>query len=555
MLWFEKVIKELEKKRGQESRSPEVKSSGAQAPKELINDSWTPSGPVHVGSVMSPIIHQTLYKLLKEQGVEVKFQIGFDDFDPFDGIPAGHDETFYKPHLGKPLFQTPYFKQSSNVIPTVVEGSNSGKRDFPIDARKDRKTIIQESFADHYIFKYQAIQKTLGIEPSNYRTSSIYKRGEFDPYIEKALQNASQIRQIYKEISGSDRSANWLPLQPICEKCGKLGTTEAISFNGQEVEYICRPSLVTWAVGCGYQGRVSPFGGCGKMVWRVEWAAKWALFGVTLEAAGKDHANKGGSFDVSTAICEQIFASTVPYKLGHEFMTIEGRKMSSSKGLGFLGHEVLQLFGPEILRFIIVRTPPQRAIEFDLRNPNVILKYFDEFDKFRSSADPDEREIYRLAVGNNDGYFTPRFANLVQWVQMPNIDPIIEAQNLKGKKLEEKETEAVEKRANYAKYWLDKYAPEEQKFVVKKDLPERFSSLSDRQQELLKQLAENLTKESAEDFQNEIYQMGKGLGLNSQETFQAVYTALLGKTAGPKAAWLILSLDTDFVRKRFRGQG
>ena len=54
-----------------------------------------------------------------------------------------------------------------------------------------------------------------------------------------------------------------------------------------------------------------------------------------------------------------------------------------------------------------------------------------------------------------------------------------------------------------------------------------------------------------EDFQNTIYKVGKEFGLSSADTFKAIYLALLGKESGPKAAWLILSLDKAFVKKRF----
>ena len=51
--------------------------------------------------------------------------------------------------------------------------------------------------------------------------------------------------------------------------------------------------------------------------------------------------------------------------------------------------------------------------------------------------------------------------------------------------------------------------------------------------------------------QTRIYEIGKELGLKGSETFAAIYVALLGKNHGPKAAWLILSLDKAFVKKRF----
>ena len=69
---------------------------------------------------------------------------------------------------------------------------------------------------------------------------------------------------------------------------------------------------------------------------------------------------------------------------------------------------------------------------------------------------------------------------------------------------------------------------------------------------MLKLVAIELDKKwDPEEFQTKIYDIGKSLGLNGGHTFAAIYKAILGKSHGPKAAWLILSLDKEFVKKRF----
>src|SRR6185437_5054723 len=132
-----------------------------------------------------------------------------------------------------------------------------------------------------------------------------------------------------------------------------------------------------------------------------------------------------------------------------------------------------------------------------------------------------------------------RFSVLAQWVQMPNMQ----------KKIKE---EGLEEWAKYAKVYVEKYAPDSEKFLIQKELPDAAKNLNDTQKELLKRIAtelENVT--DAEEFQTQIYEFGKELGLNGKETFAAIYKVLIGKDHGPKAAWLILSLDKEFVKKRF----
>jgi len=86
------------------------------------------------------------------------------------------------------------------------------------------------------------------------------------------LDNAEKIQDIYQKVSGSQKKeAGWLPFQVICEKCQKLGTTKVFAWDGKEVSYKCEPNLVKWAVGCGHEGKISPFGGNGKLPWKVDW--------------------------------------------------------------------------------------------------------------------------------------------------------------------------------------------------------------------------------------------------------------------------------------------
>ncbi|HLD38225.1 MAG TPA: lysine--tRNA ligase, partial [Candidatus Nanoarchaeia archaeon] len=54
-----------------------------------------------------------------------------------------------------------------------------------------------------------------------------------------------------------------------------------------------------------------------------------------------------------------------------------------------------------------------------------------------------------------------------------------------------------------------------------------------------------------EDFQINLFEWAKELNLSSKDAFSAIYIPLLNKNYGPKAGWLILSLDKDFVIKRF----
>lgn len=469
---------------------------------EWVNDAWTPSGIVHMGGLKGPVIHDTLFKIIKEQGREVKFTFGFDDMDPIDGLPLDLKSSHEK-YLGIPIFKAP-----------APEGSGS--------------------FGDFYGNKMRSLFKELNIEAEIYLASDYYKKGIYNKAIKHVLDNAYRIRKVYEEMYKKPVSKGWYPLQVICPNCGKLGTTRVTGWDGKEVEFECAESLVKWAKGCKTTGKISPFDGNAKMPWKVEWAAKWWTFGVTIEGAGKDHASAGGSYDIAIKIVENVFNSKPPLKLPYEFFLWDGKKMASSKGIGLTGEELLKVIPPEIARFLMIKTDPNTAVEFNPYQNLIIPKLYDDYQK----AAQDKTREFKLSQLNDSKIPQVRFSTLAQWVQMPNMEKEIE----KSGALDWTE---------YARVWVERYAPEGEKFTVQKDLPKEVKKLNKEQKELLQKISNELSKKwEAEDFQTRIYEVGKELGLNGSKTFEAIYLSLLGKDHGPKAAWLILSLDGEFVKKR-----
>jgi lysyl-tRNA synthetase class 1 len=472
--------------------------------KEWINDAWTPSGIVHMGGLKGPVIHDTLYKILKEKGVDVKWSFGFDDFDPIDGLPPELQDSL-KEYMGVPVFLAP-----------APEGEGT--------------------FGEYYGNKMRAMFDALGIEADIYLASDYYKKGIYNAAIALVLDHADKVRKVYEDMYKKEVAPDWYAFQIICPKCGKLGTTKVIGWDGKEVDFLCSPTLVKWAQGCGTVGKISPFDGNGKMPFKVEWAAKWWTFGVTIEGAGKDHASAGGTYDIARIICKDVFGKEPPLKLPYEFFLSGGKKMSSSKGLGLTGDDLLDVLSPETARFLMIKTEPNRAVEFEPKGTEIIPKLYDDYQK---AGEENERAFVLSQIGEGRKKLPIRFSVLAQWVQMPNMEEKIKQ-------------EGLEEWAQYAKVWVEKYAPESSKFLVQKELPEATRDLSENQKKLLHEISNDVGKQwDPEEFQTRIYEIGKGLGITGKESFGAIYKALIGKDHGPKAAWLILSLDKEFVKKRF----
>ncbi|HEX7456755.1 MAG TPA: lysine--tRNA ligase [Candidatus Nanoarchaeia archaeon] len=507
MFWADKIAKELSK------------SKKAQ----LVDDAKTPSGRVHVGALRGVTIHDLVYKALQEAKIESRYTFIFDDLDPMDSLPVYLPKKKFERYMGVPLENIP-----------SPEGRGS--------------------YAGYYADEFIRVFNKLGSRPEILWSSKLYKDGKLDTQIKLALDAADKIQEIYEKVSGSKRPKDYIPFQPICEECGKISTTSATGWNGKYVSYECLENKVSWAKGCGHKGKEDPFSGRGKMPFRVEWPAKWVALGVTIEGEGKDHASKGGTRDTADAICREIFGYEPPYDVPYEHFLLSGKKMSSSKGVGVSAVEVAEILPPEILRFLMVRPRPMQHIDFNPELEYTIPKIFDDFDFARVSKEADLARIYELSQVEKGSkkYFVPRFRDLVNLVQMPNIDLATQAEEIKGSKLTAEDKQALKERVKYVKIYLERFAPEEIKFTVKDNLPLEVEPLTEKQKKLLINIVNLVDKAGdPERLQNDIYQTGKVMGLSSSETFKAIYLSLLGRESGPKAAWLVLSLDKNFVKKRF----
>jgi lysyl-tRNA synthetase class 1 len=511
MLWCDKLAKRV---------------SGPQ----LINDSKTPSGRVHVGALRGVLIHDAVFRTLKDRGIPVRYTFGVDDYDPLDELPAGHTE-FFRPYLGAPLCQVPPPPGSS--APDVAE---------------------------HYIAEFFDIFRELGVEAETYRMRDIYRSGQFNEAIDAILNNAAKVREVYKTVSKSERPDTWYPFQVVCEACGRIGTTEVSDYDGKEVTYTCRPDLVSWATGCGHAGKVSPFDGRGKLPWKLEWTAKWQTFGITIEGAGKDHNTKGGSRDVSAACLRTIFDRSPPLNIPYEFFLVGGAKMSSSKGIGVSARDMADFLPPEILRFVMIRTQPKQPVNFSPDERSVI-KIFNDFDRFhtRTYHDPkvsaDDRRVYQLSQTVSWGDFYAADFQLVATVaQLPHLDLAGEVEKRKGAPLTQTERDQLARRAQAARYWLEHYASPEERIVLQDALPERAGELTAGQRAFLHQLADRLPGAVWEDsaLQTAVFDVARLTPIAPAQAFKALYRVLLDRDSGPKAGNLLAFLDRDFLLKRLQ---
>jgi lysyl-tRNA synthetase class 1 len=495
----------------------------------VVNDAKTPSGHVPVGQLRGVIMHDCIARALRDAGVTTQFLYGFDDYDPMDDLPP--DLPQYDRFMGMPFAHIP-------------------------DPRGETP-----SYGHYFAAEFAAVFERLGAHPRIYRTSEMYRAGQFDEAIRLALDQVEVIREIYREVTHSARiDDRWWPVQVVCQRCGRIGTSNVLAWAGGEVEYECAPDKVSWARGCGHRGRRSPFGGGAKLLYRVEWPAKWSILGVTVEGAGKDHMTRGGTHDVARAISIRVFNRPAPYAFAYEFLLFGGKKMSTSKGVGATAAEILEVLRPELARFLIVRPLPRRQLEFDPRGETIPALY-DEYDRavsayFHETDIPDlARTLYYARIaGDPPRCYRPRFAKVAHLIQMPTVDLAKVVAQDKGSPLTEADRLELAQRVTDAQRWLATYAPEDDKFEIQPSLPAPAATLTRAQRRYLARVAESLASRSwsGEELHAHLHALKAEMGLTPREAFGAIYQAFLGKDSGPQAGWFLTALDRQLVLTRLR---
>ncbi len=524
MIWVDREVQKL-KKRG--------------LPFEWVDDMKTPSGRIHVGALRGVVIHDLVYKVLLENKVKSKFTYVFDDQDPMDAIPSYLEYAKWEKYAGMQLFKIP-----------------SPEKGF-------------KSFAEFYANEFIQVFESINCHPEIIWGSELYLSGKMNESIKAILDNAQRIRNIYKKNTKKARPKDWYAFNVVCENCGKIGTTYVYDWDGQKVSYRCNPTMVAWAKGCGHEGTVSPYDGNGKIPWKPEWACKWKVIGVTFEGSGKDHMSAGGSYDIASAISKEILNYPPPYAVAYEWLIIGGRKMSSSKGVGTSAIEMSRILPPEVLRFLIVRTSIQTALNFTPYG-ETILNLFDDydrclnayFDKLEGSLPEGKTgevlndfariaELSEVRPLSQQRVFLARFRTIVNLVKT-KADILKFFENQKGTPLTPEEKEILEERTAYAKQYLKNYATEEERVEFLAELPEDLK-LTDNQIGFLNDLTRNLQQvkaRSREKLQQAIFDSLKAGNYQAHEVFPAFYKVTVGKEFGPKAADLILLIGPAKVIKR-----
>jgi len=509
MYWAKEIAKQIISKKGK---------------KLTLATGITPSGHIHIGNMREVMTAELIRAELVKLGAEVRFIYIADDFDRLRKLYPFLPKEFEK-YIGWPLANIP-----------------------------DPQGEKNKSYSKHFLEPFFEALDQIGIKVEKLFAKKMYEEGFYTDSITTSLKKKNEIKEILEKISGREIPTDWSPFNPLCKKCGKIDEAKIIEedLKNTKVKYKCTCGNTDWA---DYSK------GEGKLSWRIDWPAKWSQIPVDVEPYGKEHATVGGSYDTGKAICEQVFETPAPYGIGYDLLYLKGfkGKMSSSLGNVISAQEFLEIVPPEILKYMFVKTKYDKPIYFD---PQIgFMQLVDEYSKLEelnktASVSEDEKLIYEACQINQNGKIISivPFKHLLNAVQAScgSFSEVIRILKQTGYTETVKDENQLKIQIKKINNWLEKYAPENMKFSIQKELPE--VKISDSQKKLLLQIAQRLEEANwdAEKLHNHIYELGKNLGLKPKETFEPIYLSLLGKSSGPKAGWFLAVLDKDFVIKRFR---
>ncbi len=484
----------------------------------------TPSGTVHIGNFREIISVALVAQALTEMGKKVRFIYSWDDYDVFRKVPANMpNREMLETYLRKPITMVP--------DPFGVE----------------------ESYARANERHLEKILPLVGIEPEYIYQEKRYRNSDYAKGIRTALEKKETIRQILDQHRTSPLAQDWLPVSVFCENCHK-DTTKVGEWDGEwTISYSCSS--------CGHSDRVDLRNtGAVKLPWRIDWPMRWSVESVDFEPAGKDHHTEGGSFDTARMVVSEVYGGSAPVTFQYDFLSIKGRggKISSSSGEVVGLDDVLEIYQPEITRYLFSGTRPNTefAISFDLD----VIKIYEDYDRceriYFGAEDvgekrrDKEKRIYELAQVDPVPETMPLqipFRHLCNLLQIYGGDAGQVKTRFGSLSVEEERRFMV--RSRCAWNWITQFAPEDFRFSLRGagDPPAELTGTERKAVTLLVSAVENLGRYDEKTLSEELYRIAESAGMDPKDLFVTVYRVLIGKERGPRLAQFILTAGAEKI--------
>ncbi len=498
----------------------------------------TPSGTVHIGNFREVITVDLVARALRDQGKRVRFIYSWDDFDVFRKVPAGMPEqAMLRENL----------RRSVTDVPDPY-----GRED---------------SYAAHHITEFETSITPLAIAPEFIRQSERYRAGDYADGIRRALEKRDMIRRVLDQHRTRPLADDWLPLSGFCDSCGR----DELNFGWDGdwgVDVTCRT--------CSDTNRVDlRKGGNLKLPWRIDWPMRWRHEEVCFEPGGKDHSSAGGSYDTAREIVAEVYDGWAPEYVAYDFVRIkgEGGKISSSAGGALTVGDCLEIYEPEMLRWIfaVARPGAEFQISFDLD----VIKLYEDYDRsVRLAHQPDDggkndrkrkmaRRTLQLAScdhrrieGGESPSFVPPFRGLSMILQVydGDMERSLAYYEGRGEITTDEEHVRFRVRAQCVWNWIEQYAPDDFRYRIRtepvfRELDADPAVVIGR---LVAVLEANPKIEEAELIEH-LKNICDGTSLEPRTFFPYAYDLILDRPKGPKLSTLITTMGAERALPLLRG--
>ncbi|MGQ4870592.1 MAG: lysine--tRNA ligase [Candidatus Thorarchaeota archaeon] len=520
----------------------------------LLSAGKSPSGSIHVGILRELIISDVIKRRLLDLGKKARTMFVIDDYDPVRSFPPGTSLSLDE-WVGIPYSDVP------------------------------DEFGCCESYGAHYANELIETFPEFGIDPEIVWTSKLYRTDAMIEEVRTCLRETETIREIMIEYVARDFSPeqrtqyiesmkNWYPASVVCPECGRLqaGAKGSIMPN-RITNYDPETDAVSFK--CHYCGLedTRPLNQLRvKLTWRIDWPAKWHLFRVTCEPAGKDHSVKGGSYDTGLEVSRRVFGWEGPVKVPYEWVQIGGRDMTTSEGIVFTPRSWLRIAPASLYRFLMLKTDLQRTINIQ---PDRIPDLVDQYDRFERTyyaledADSDRQRLARLlyplceAQPVHEEYVPKlsfKFAVVISQLEdLLGHDVVVQRcveamkRQFGVESLPAESMRNIEERLRMALNWVREYGTERDRVEVPPEVPTAIrQTLTDKDKEFLSVMVEALRAgpTNDEDIQAAVFKAARSVGLKEKRAFVVMYRLLISRKSGPRLGPFINLLGREWVADR-----
>ncbi len=489
----------------------------------------TPSGTIHIGNFRETITVDLVTRAFRRMGKNARHMHSWDDNDVFRKVPKNMPA------------QEMLHKELRKCIVDIPDPFGE-----------------EESYAAKHIKDVEEAVARVGITPVFIRQSKKYRSCEYAEQIKQALEATEDIKVILNEFRKEPLADSWLPASVFCDNCKKDTITELTYPGGYELTYTCE---------CGHTETFDfRKKGIAKLLWRVDWPMRWKYENVSFEPGGKDHSTTGGSFDTGKTIVAKVWDGKAPTYQMYDFIRIKGGggKISSSSGQVITLQDCLNIYEPEIIRYLFAGTRPNAefAISFDTD----VIKIYEDYDhcqriyygidKVKEKEVEKQKYIYEFSQIDEDVKNIPSeiplqigFRHISMILQIKDLNVQETFEFFKSDVKNGIDVNRLKTRISCVKNWIEKYADDQFKFRIKAQKDEEFfSSISEKEKKALQMLKEIIDSDSSfEKLENSIYDIPKTLELEMALFFKVCYQAIIGKEKGPKLANFIEEIGREKI--------